>query len=373
MEGFSHSVDVPLNSPRPPDALGLSRLSAGLIDLLPAGVTVCGADGSILQFNRRAAEFWGRVPASGQAYEEFFAGQTLHHSDGRPMPPEEAPMVAALRHGLTTRNRVMLIGRAGAPAVRVLVNTQPVWEEPPGEASGDARAPRLLGAVTVFHDIDDQSDTQAVLLERESALLESEHELRESKESADRARAAAETAREQAESANRAKDHFLAMLSHELRTPLTPVLATITYVESRAELPPELREEIAAIRRNVEMEARLIDDLLDLTRISRGKIELHHEVLDAHASLRAALEICQGEIEGKGIEVSLGLRAREHHVWADPARMQQVFHNLVSNAVKFTPDGGEVRLRSSNVQRDGVARLVVQVCDTPRIMRPPSS
>ncbi|HEX8202272.1 MAG TPA: ATP-binding protein, partial [Isosphaeraceae bacterium] len=157
--------------------------------------------------------------------------------------------------------------------------------------------------------------------------------------------------KETAEAASQAKDHFLAVLSHELRTPLTPVLASMTYIESQPDLPPDLRGEIMALRRNVEMEARLIDDLLDLTRISRGKIELRREVLDAHAALRNALEICQEEIEEKQLEVAQGLWAKRHQVWADPARLQQVFWNLIKNAIKFTPPDGRISLRTSNDDR----------------------
>jgi PAS domain S-box-containing protein len=155
-------------------------------------------------------------------------------------------------------------------------------------------------------------------------------------------------AKQAAEAANNAKDHFLAVLSHELRTPLTPVLAMVTYMEAKSDLPPELRTEISAIRRNIEMEARLIDDLLDLTRISRGTVDLHFEVVDANASLRAALEVCQGQIESKHIEVTLSLWAKQHHIWADPGRIQQVFLNLVGNAVKFTPEGGRIGLRTAS-------------------------
>ena len=168
-------------------------------------------------------------------------------------------------------------------------------------------------------------------------------------------------AKEAAEEAGRAKDRFLATLSHELRTPLTPVLATIAYVETMPDLPAELREEFASIRRNVELEARLIDDLLDVTRIGQGKLELHREVVDAHAILRAALEVCQGEAEAKGLEVSLALRAKVHHVWADPVRLQQVFWNLIKNAVKFTPAGGRISLRSADA---GAGRLAIEVADT---------
>jgi PAS domain S-box-containing protein len=167
-------------------------------------------------------------------------------------------------------------------------------------------------------------------------------------------------AKEEAERANRAKDHFLAVLSHELRTPLTPVLATMSYVETNPDVPQELKEELTTMRRNVEMEARLIDDLLDLTRISRGKIELHCEVVDAHVSLRSALEICQSDIESKDILVSIALRAKQHHVLADPARLQQIFWNIVKNAVKFTPRGGQITLRSTNEEN----KLRIQISDS---------
>lgn len=109
-------------------------------------------------------------------------------------------------------------------------------------------------------------------------------------------------AKEVAELADRAKSRFLAVLSHELRTPLTPVLATVSYVEALPDLPAELREEIAAIRRNVQTEARLIDDLLDMTRISRGDLRLQREPVDVHAVLRAALEVCQPDVESRGLD-----------------------------------------------------------------------
>src|SRR5512135_1259368 len=99
-------------------------------------------------------------------------------------------------------------------------------------------------------------------------------------------------AMEKAEAASRAKDHFLAVLSHELRTPLTPVLAATTELEGHPGLPHDLRAEVNTIRRNVEVEARLIDDLLDLTRAVRGKVELRREPVDVHSALHNALGFC---------------------------------------------------------------------------------
>src|SRR5438034_3268308 len=92
-----------------------------------------------------------------------------------------------------------------------------------------------------------------------------------------------------AERASQAKDDFLALLSHELRTPLTPALVAASYLSEHADLPPEFREEAIAIWRNVQLEAQLIDDLLDVTRITRGKIEIHHKVVDVHSLLENAV------------------------------------------------------------------------------------
>jgi len=147
---------------------------------------------------------------------------------------------------------------------------------------------------------------------------------------------------------NMAKDQFLAMLSHELRTPLTPVLASALALESEPALPPGIHESLQMIRRNVELEARLIDDLLDLTRIDRGKVQLNFEVVDAHNLLQNALEICQPEIDRKHLTCSVNLSARKVHLRADPARLQQIFWNLINNAVKFTPSEGQIFISTSN-------------------------
>jgi CheY-like chemotaxis protein len=125
-------------------------------------------------------------------------------------------------------------------------------------------------------------------------------------------------------------------------------LGALSYLERQPTLPEELRSELGMLRRNVQTEARLVDDLLDLTRISRGKLKLHLEVVDVHEALRASIGMLQSEIDGKGLELTTALRAKLHHVWADAGRLQQVFLNLLSNAVKFTPPGGAIAVRSSN-------------------------
>jgi len=159
---------------------------------------------------------------------------------------------------------------------------------------------------------------------------------------------------------SKAKDDFLAMLSHELRTPLTPALAAATYLAEDESLAPAFREELASIQRSVQLEARLIDDLLDLTRITRGKIELHREDVDAHALLRRTLRIVDNDLRHKYLHVIVRCEAERHHVSADPVRLQQVFWNLLSNAVKFTDRSGRIEINSAN--RDGA--LLIHISDT---------
>lgn len=172
---------------------------------------------------------------------------------------------------------------------------------------------------------------------------------------------AAQKARTEAERANRAKDQFLAMLSHELRTPLTPVLTSVLALESEPSLSPSAHDSLQMIRRNVELEARLIDDLLDLTRISKGKVQLSLELVDAHALLRNALEICAYEIKQKRLALQLELASHKVQLKADPARLQQIFWNLIKNAVKFTPEGGQLVVRTSS---EGDRELKVEVSDS---------
>jgi signal transduction histidine kinase/CheY-like chemotaxis protein len=167
-------------------------------------------------------------------------------------------------------------------------------------------------------------------------------------------------AKQEAERANRAKDQFLAMLSHELRTPLTPVLLAASTLEADSSLSAETREQLGMMRRNIELEARLIDDLLDVTRIAHGKLELHQEVVDLHAAIEHALSISASDIQARGLNVIKHFAAVDYHANADAARLQEVFWNILRNAVKFTPIGGKIEI---STQTDGDRRVVIQFED----------
>ncbi|WP_144113775.1 response regulator [Paraburkholderia sp. BCC1886] len=186
------------------------------------------------------------------------------------------------------------------------------------------------------------------------------HSQREAIEERERLLASEQAARQTAEEANRAKDRFLAMLSHELRTPLTPVLAGASVLEMIPDLPDQARASVRMIRRNVELEARLIDDLLDLTRVANGKLRLSLETVDVHDVMDSVLELFRSEIQVKQQDVHVHKDARHHYVLADRARLQQMLWNLIRNAAKFTPDGGHIYVRT----RDERMHLQISVEDT---------
>ncbi len=163
----------------------------------------------------------------------------------------------------------------------------------------------------------------------------------------------------------RAKDDFLAALSHELRTPLTPALMTISALREDERLPREAREQLAMAERNILLEARLIDDLLDITKISHGKLQLRAQSCDAHHLIRFAIEIVRDEARLKGVSLECALNAHRSGLIVDPTRFQQVVWNLLRNALKFTPTGGRISITTRDEKTpEGEDWLRIEVTDT---------
>ena len=290
------------------DAIG--RLAA-IVESSDDAIISKTLDGTITSWNRGAEHIFGYTAAEilGQPMTRLF---TSGHED------EEAPILARLARGERVGHFDAVRRHKDGTDVDVSVTISPVRD-----ATG-----RVTGASKIARDIGPQ---KAI-----------ERELRKTRD-------AAEAAKEIAEAANRAKDRFLSVLSHELRTPLTPVLAAVGLYESGPDLPAaEVRELFRMIRRNVETEARLVDDLLDVTRIIQGKVQLHMEAVDVNAVVHNVVSMLQAEIASKGLEVALALRAKRCFVWADPGRFQQMLLNLLSNAVKFTPPDGRIAVRTAN-------------------------
>ena len=167
---------------------------------------------------------------------------------------------------------------------------------------------------------------------------------------------------DRAEHALSSKDEFLATLSHELRTPLNPALLIASEEAENNALSSDIRGNFAAIRDNIELEARLIDDLLDLSRIAHGKVAVDRQPLGLHAALRQTLAILKAEFDSKPVALVVCLWKNDPIVNADIVRLLQILWNVLKNAVKFTPKHGTVRVETRVDAAQ--AKAIVRISDT---------
>lgn len=290
-----------------------ARLSA-IVEFSGDAIISQSPDGIVQTWNRGAERVFG-----------YTAEEMIGHSLKALIPPdrhdEEAKILGRLRVGEHVDHFETVRKRKDGQEIHVSVTVSPIRSE-------DGT---FIGVSKIARDISNQKHIEAELRKAKAA----------------------------AEDASKAKNLFISILSHELRTPLTPALAILSSLETDPDLSPEAKEQIKIVRRNIEIEAGLVDDLLDLTRASRGQVTLHFEAVDAHEAMRQSLATIQREIDDKNIHVSLSLRAKRHHIWADPRRLQQVFFNLLSNAVKFTLPGGAIALRTA----DAGDKVRIQIAD----------
>jgi PAS domain S-box-containing protein len=279
-------------------------------------VIVANNEGQIIFLNEVAERLtgWPAAEAIGRPCATVFS---IVNEETRQVV--ESPVDRVLRLGTVVglANHTLLIAKHGG-------------ELPIDDSGAPIREPG--GVVLVFRDFSEHKATERELI----------------------------AAKESAEAANHAKDNFLASLSHELRSPLTPVLAMLMTWEADPELPASMSPAVHMLRRNIELEALLIDDLLDLTRISRGKVSLNLENVDVHQLVESVMESHRSEFNGKRLATDVTLDAPHYHAEADSARLQQVFGNIVNNALKFTGEGGHISVASSN-REDGC--LVINFAD----------
>jgi PAS domain S-box-containing protein len=208
-----------------------------------------------------------------------------------------------------------------------------LWITERGEIVGDVNGARLVG---ISRDV---SAEREAAHERER-LLRSEQE-----------------ARDEAERQGRLKDEFLATLSHELRTPMNAILGWLSILESGKPIR-EIHSALAVVRRNAELQARLIEDLLDMNRFLSGTVRLEIAPIDVGGLLQTTMQGLQPAADAKGVQLIASVQQTPEQVTADPRRLQQVLWNLVHNAIKFTPRGGRVEI---HVQRsDGELQIQVQ-------------
>ncbi|HEY9696264.1 MAG TPA: PAS domain S-box protein [Trichocoleus sp.] len=212
-----------------------------------------------------------------------------------------------------------------------------------------SRVPVLVGFSLMLADREETVAFVLDLSDRKQAEVEREQLLRRE-----------QTAREQAEAANRIKDEFLAVLSHELRTPLNPILGWTKLLRTRQFDAAATDRALDTIERNAKLQAQLIEDLLDVSRILQGKVKLAACPVNLVTTIEAALETVRLSAEAKGIQIQTGLDSKSALVNGDANRLQQIVWNLLSNAIKFTPSGGRVEVRLE--QTHGYAQI--QVSDT---------
>ncbi|MDD5198917.1 MAG: CHASE3 domain-containing protein [Terrimicrobiaceae bacterium] len=262
---------------------------------------------------------WTASEAKGQPCAKVFR---IINEDSR--KPVDSPVEKVLASGAIVglANHTLLIRKDGSEL--------PIDDSgaPIRETDGSVR-----GVVLVFRDFTSHKETERHLVQ----------------------------AKQQVEEASRAKDKFLATLSHDLRTPLTPVLAALSTWEANEALPEALRPDLRLIRRNIELEAKLIDDLLDITRIEHGKLFLERDTTDVHGLIEGVIAIFKPACEANGVEISLSARAGETHAHVDPARLQQVFWNIIGNAVKFTMKGDRITVTTRNLPGE---KLEISIADT---------
>jgi len=176
-----------------------------------------------------------------------------------------------------------------------------------------------------------------------------------------RAEKALRDAKITAETATKAKDQFIAVLSHELRTPLTPAVAAMSLLRKDARLPDDVREDLEMVSRNLDLEVRLIADLLDVSRITSGKLHMEKRPVDLSSTIREAAAIVAGDLDAKNQTLAIDTPGAPYMALADAARLQQVFWNLLRNSIKFSPHGSHIaiRARMEHLQR---CPLAAQPC-----------
>jgi signal transduction histidine kinase/ActR/RegA family two-component response regulator len=278
-----------------------------LFDLVPLAVYSCDAAGVIHQFNRRAAELWGREPALGDTDERFCGSFRLFRPDGTFMPHEQCPMAEVVSGKLAqVRDAEVLIERPDGSRITVVVNIRPLIS-----AQGE-----VAGAINCFFDITERKRDEARSREYADGLAD----------------------------ADRRKNEFLAILAHELRNPLATIRAGLQVQRLTCTDMQPVRSMTELMERQVGHLVGLIDDLRDVSCISQGKLQLRQARVELATVVHAAVETARSLIERMGHELILALPPEPIWLNADPLRLAQVVGNLLNNACKFTESGGCIRL-----------------------------
>ncbi len=291
-----------------------------LFEAAPMAIFVCDRDAVIQYYNLRATELWGREPARG--VERFCGSMKLWLPDGKFLPHERSPIADVLRTGVPARNIEVLIERPDGSRLPVLANFAPMMN-----AQGE-----ITGAITSFVDFTEQKDTANALQRVSNELVD----------------------------ADRHKNEFLATLAHELRNPLAPIRNALAIIRRTTEdTGGTIQPAVEMMERQVAQLVRLVDDLLDVSRISHGHIELRRERIELASVVHHAVEAAQPLLDGMDHDLTVVMPSQSLYVHADASRLAQVVGNLLNNAGKFTDRGGRIAL---SIEREG-KQAVIRVRD----------
>ena len=284
----------------------------GLLEKLPAGAYTCDPDGLITYFNQHAVQLWGRAPKLNDPVDRFCGSFKLYALDGSPIMHNECWMALALKHGLEYNGREIIIETPDGQRRTTLAYANPINDD----------GGNLLGAVNVLVDISDRKKAEEALKE-----------------------------------ADRSKNEFLATLAHELRNPLAPIRAAVKILQIKSKPTPESQLALEVIDRQTRQMTRLIDDLLDIARITSNKLELRKEPIELTDVLNAAVETSQPLIDQRGQKLIVKVPAESIQIDGDLVRLAQAISNLLNNAAKYTARGGRIRLTAARKGNEGVVKV----------------
>jgi signal transduction histidine kinase len=283
-----------------------------LLEKLPAGAYTCDPTGLITYFNQHAAQLWGRSPSLNDPVDRFCGSFKLYAVDGSPILHDQCWMALALKNNLEYNGHEIVIEHADGKRLTALAHANPIHNE----------TGQLLGAVNVLVDISDRKRAEDAL-----------------------------------KKADRSKNEFLATLAHELRNPLAPIRAAVKILQLQSRPTPESRSALDVIERQTRQMTRLIDDLLDIARITSNKMELRREQIELSAVLDAAVETSRPLIEQRGHKLMVKAPSAPIHIDGDVVRLAQVISNLLNNAAKYTERGGRIWLTAARKGNEALIKV----------------
>jgi len=292
-----------------------------LVESLPVAFYATDGQGRLTMYNDAAIALWGRAPALGD--DRWCGSFRMHTLDGGSMPLDECPMALAIRDGANLQGAEAIVERPDGARRNVLVYPR-VFRDATG---------RVHGAINALVDITDRKAIEAALASAKDDLANQVDELK--------------ALHARVSDADQRKDVFLATLAHELRNPLTPIRNAMHVIRLAGDNRAAVSQTRGLIERQLSQLVRLVDDLLDVSRISRSKIELRKQRIELQAVVRQAVETSSALLDHYGHRLELTMPGAPLYVIADPARIAQVLSNLLNNAAKYTPPGGRVRMTVS--------------------------